>query len=134
ATKAPAEITGESRLSRIAIVGVCFGMLALVLFALAYIVDSATPYELASITLAALGALCLLISTFLGWVAVSQIRRSAGQLYGLGLAFFDGMLFPLLALAGLLTWFWWWVYSDAVPRAILFDNRPLGSVHVIGAF
>ncbi len=132
--EAPAEINRKPLLSQMAMVGVCFGMLALVLFAFADIVDSSTPYELASMVLAALGALCLLTSTFLGWVAVSQIRRSAGQLYGLGLAFFDGMLFPLLALAGLLTWFWWWVYSDAVPRAILFDNRPLGSVHVISTF
>ena len=27
-----------------------------------------------------------------------QIRRSQGRLYGLGLAVFDGLLFPLLAL------------------------------------
>ncbi len=37
-------------------------------------------------------------TTILGWTAVSQIRRSAGRLYGLGLAVFDGLLFPLLAL------------------------------------
>ena len=40
--------------------------------------------------------------TILGWVAVSQIRRSAGKLYGLWLAVFDGLLFPLLALDGLI--------------------------------
>lgn len=37
-------------------------------------------------------------TTVLGWLGVSQIRRSAGRLYGLGLAVFDGLLFPLLAL------------------------------------
>jgi len=37
-------------------------------------------------------------ATFLGWIAVSQIRRSAGRIYGLGLAVFDGLLFPLLTL------------------------------------
>jgi predicted Ser/Thr protein kinase len=37
-------------------------------------------------------------TTTLGWIAVAQIRRSAGRLYGLGLAVFDGLLFPLLAL------------------------------------
>jgi hypothetical protein len=36
--------------------------------------------------------------TILGWLAVGQIRRSAGKLRGLGLAVFDGLLFPLLAL------------------------------------
>ena len=41
-------------------------------------------------------------ATILGWVAVSQIRRSAGKLHGLWLAVFDGLLFPLLALDGLI--------------------------------
>ncbi len=36
--------------------------------------------------------------TILGWIAVTQIRRSAGKLYGLWLAVFEGLLFPLLAL------------------------------------
>ena len=40
-------------------------------------------------------------TTILGWIALSQIRRSAGRLYGLGLAVFDGLLFPLLTLDGL---------------------------------
>jgi serine/threonine protein kinase len=34
--------------------------------------------------------------TILGWVAVGQIRRSAGRLCGLWLAVFGGLLFPLL--------------------------------------
>ncbi len=37
-------------------------------------------------------------TTILGWVAVGRIRRSEGRLYGLGLAVFDGLLFPLLGL------------------------------------
>jgi serine/threonine protein kinase/type II secretory pathway pseudopilin PulG len=37
-------------------------------------------------------------ATILGWIAVSQIRRSAGKIYGMGLAIFDGLVFPLLAL------------------------------------
>ncbi len=36
--------------------------------------------------------------TLLGYIAVTQIRRSAGKLHGLGLAVFDCLLFPLLAL------------------------------------
>ncbi|MGB8355548.1 MAG: protein kinase [Chthoniobacteraceae bacterium] len=42
-------------------------------------------------------------TTFLGWDAVWQIRRSAGRLHGLWLALFDGLFFPLLALFGM---FW----------------------------
>ncbi len=37
-------------------------------------------------------------TTILGAVSISQIRHSAGRLYGLGLALFDAMLFPLLLL------------------------------------
>ena len=37
----------------------------------------------------------------LGWIAVSQIRRPAGKLYGMWLAVFDGLLFPLLLLGAL---------------------------------
>jgi tRNA A-37 threonylcarbamoyl transferase component Bud32 len=41
-------------------------------------------------------------TTILGWVAVTQIRRSAGRIYGLWLAVFDGLCFPLLALDALI--------------------------------
>jgi hypothetical protein len=41
-------------------------------------------------------------TTILGWTAISHIRRSAGRIYGLGLAAFDALLFPLLALDGFL--------------------------------
>src|SRR5262249_8565528 len=41
-------------------------------------------------------------TTILGWVAVWQIRRSAGKIYGLGLAGFWGLFFPLLALNALI--------------------------------
>lgn len=43
-----------------------------------------------------------IVATVLGWVAVAQIRRSQGRLCGLGLAVFDGLLFPLLALDALI--------------------------------
>ncbi|HXR05707.1 MAG TPA: serine/threonine-protein kinase, partial [Candidatus Acidoferrum sp.] len=91
------------RFSRTAIVGLCFGTLgmsALVLYAV--IGDSNLLDEGPSDALAALGALFFLISTILGWVAVSQIRRPARNLHGIWLAVFDGLLFPLLALDGLL--------------------------------
>jgi len=37
-------------------------------------------------------------TTVLGWLGVAHIRRSEGRLYGLRLAVFDGLLFPLLTL------------------------------------
>jgi hypothetical protein len=91
------------RFSRTAIVGVCFGifgLLALVLYAI--IGDSNLLDEGPTNALMSLGALCLLVSTILGWVAASQIRRSAWKLHGMWLAMFDGLLLSLLALDGLL--------------------------------
>lgn len=52
------------------------------------------------------GILPLLIAPFgataLGWIAVGRIRHSAGRVYGLGLALFDGLVFPLLLLDALI--------------------------------
>jgi predicted Ser/Thr protein kinase len=103
----------RQRCSRTAIVGVGLTVLAIVLLGsgcfvgalseagLMDVLPNMTVYELVSDALLAAGALCLLISTLLGWIAVSQIRRSAGKIYGLWLAVFDGLLFPLLALDAL---------------------------------
>jgi len=41
-------------------------------------------------------------TTILGIVAISHIRRSGGRIYGMGLALFDAVLFPLILLAGLI--------------------------------
>ncbi|HWB60141.1 MAG TPA: hypothetical protein VG733_11660, partial [Chthoniobacteraceae bacterium] len=41
-------------------------------------------------------------TTILGCIAISQIRRSNGKIHGLGLAVFDALFYPLLALAGII--------------------------------
>ncbi|MBN2438041.1 MAG: hypothetical protein JXL20_05505, partial [Deltaproteobacteria bacterium] len=48
----------------------------------------------------------VIAATLLGWIAISQIRRSSGKMRGLGLAVFDGLLAPLLALAFAIWWLW----------------------------
>jgi serine/threonine protein kinase len=105
--------TKPPRFLRTTIVGAGLSVLAVALWEGSWFVDglseadlpdvlpNMTAYELASKALAGLGTLCLLFSPILGWVAVSQIRRSEGRLYGMWLAVFDGLLFPLLALDGL---------------------------------
>ena len=52
--------------------------------------------------LALIGLSALFGTTILGLVAISHIRHSAGRLYGMGLAVFDAVLFPLLLLDALL--------------------------------
>ena len=47
-----------------------------------------------------------LVTTIFGWLAVVQIRRSGGNLPGLALALFDGLLFPLLGLDVLISLGW----------------------------
>ncbi|HQX50042.1 MAG TPA: hypothetical protein PLR25_09045, partial [Planctomycetaceae bacterium] len=37
------------------------------------------------------------VGTILGWIAISQIRRSKGQVHGLQLAIFDALVYPLMA-------------------------------------
>jgi len=83
----------EPRCSRTAIVGACFAALGLLM---------AASVLLQPQVMRAWGGLSLLFgpATILGWIAVTQIRRSTGKLCGLGLAVFDGLLFPLLALDG----------------------------------
>jgi len=65
-----------------------------------------TPVNLFLLAIMMLGHAGFAGAPILSWIAVSQIRRSAGRLHGLGLAVFDGLLFPLLVLAALL-WFIW---------------------------
>lgn len=102
---ASAATSGDPRFSRTAIVGACgvpfvaFSILLPVVFGV-------------DISLSVLPGLAIAITTtILGLIAVSQIRRSAGKLRGLGLAIFDGLVFPLLVLITVL-WFVWYSLLD----------------------
>ena len=69
--------------------------------------------------------------TLCGWVAVSQIRRSAGRIYGLGLAVFDGLLFPLLALDALIAVLFRFLGAGIVVGLHLPHNARLSTLHVL---
>ena len=102
------------RFSRTAIVGACWA--AFSIFAVLFLIQLRNPFlGVPPTSIAALAKLIIVLllipsytapfgTTILGWVAVSQIRRSAGKLHGLWLAVFDGLLFPLLALDGVFIW------------------------------
>jgi serine/threonine protein kinase len=119
----------SSHFSRTAIVGTClclpFVLLALALTATAFFSRETQPNVMAQLVwgiapfLLLLGLPGALGATILGWLAVSQIRRSAGKLHGLWLAVFDGLLFPLLVVDGAIAWLW-------LVLAKLFARQVLG--------
>ena len=129
------------RFSRTAIVAACWAAFSFVAVAKILMVRSYPPSTLyASLAWQALsffnyqvlGLSGFFGATILGWVAVSQIRRSAGKLNGMWLAVFDGLLFPLLALDALILAFSfrglqvvWQTYFHPTPFSIFFNNvRP----------
>jgi serine/threonine protein kinase len=101
------------RFSRMAIVGACWAIFA---FLAAFLMFWQTGPKhtlpaapgiwkrLLGMAFLASGVAAPFGTTLLGWIAVTRIRRSVGKLYGLGLAVFDGVLFPLLAVDGLIAW------------------------------
>jgi len=125
------------RFSRTAIVGACWASLSLLAIFGGFIVQWPVRPEVGSLAwwqiLLTVALLPLEIcspfgTTILGWVAVSQIRRSEGKLWGLGLAVAEGLLFPLLVLDYGIAWFLyqlgialhlWTKNYDPVSSAIL---------------
>ena len=103
------------RCSRTAIVGVCLTALP---FLQMLVVTGLAPsqgsgfkevgfwWALALLSQQLVAVVAPIFATVLGWVAVSQIRRSQGKLHGLRLAVFDGLLFPLLVVDAGIWWLW----------------------------
>jgi serine/threonine protein kinase len=92
-----------ARFSRTAIVGACW----LAFVPLHFLISLLIPthnwfFDIIAFLQALLFWTAPVGATILGWVAVSQIRHSAGKLYGMWLAVFDGLLFPLLTVDGLI--------------------------------
>lgn len=113
----PAAPAPEPRLSRLALVGACWAPFLILGFVGMFVVrpvattlaDQGPTWWQWALRLTVLppAATAPFGTTILGWLAFSRIRRAPDKLYGLELAFFDGVLFPLLALDGLLAWVGW---------------------------
>ncbi|MEA3212535.1 MAG: eukaryotic-like serine/threonine-protein kinase [Chthoniobacter sp.] len=109
----PSVASAPSRFSRLAIWGAVWILVlpvGLAINTVAGLYNAGLPAHdsrrwiigLPGIALTVLGEIGFLGTTILGWIAVAQIRRSAGKLHGLWLAVFDGLLYPLLALDALI--------------------------------
>lgn len=105
----------QRRFSRAAIIGACWAPLILIFIVLAALwvtpVVRVTSTEqgvsaiynslliiIITVQFFLLGLTAPFGTTILGFVAITHIRYSAGRLYGMGLALFDALLFPLVAL------------------------------------
>ncbi len=114
------------RLSRIALLGALWAPFFFITFLLMFRatkieVVPGTPADLGPpvwqiilmIALIAVGFSAPFGTTICGLVSLSQIRRSNGRLYGLPLALFDALLFPLLVLDLVINLAWGLIYEIA---------------------
>ena len=92
------ERPNDSRFSRTAILGACWPFFVFAILVL--LVSPLTGLETDSAIRLAI-VLSVIGTTNLGWLAISQIRNSAGRLHGMWLAVLDGLLPPLLTLDAL---------------------------------
>ncbi|MFA7237838.1 MAG: protein kinase, partial [Phycisphaeraceae bacterium] len=97
---AAASSGAEPRFSRTAIIGAVLAVVGVSVFSLL----RAASLDFLGVLLISAGPIASAI--LCGIVSISQIRHSAGRLYGLGLAMFDALFFSLLVLDGLLLWSW----------------------------
>jgi tRNA A-37 threonylcarbamoyl transferase component Bud32 len=136
------------RFSRTAIAGACWLPIALIVFVQLFSVPQPIPVPAGSPSYGT-GSLApviglpevlywviaSLVTTILGWIAVPQIRSSAGKLYGLWLAVADGLLFPLLVLDAFLGIIW--ITAIGFTVAILplswKESNPAGIDHLCWA-
>ena len=118
---------GVPRFSRLAVAGAAWAPLFFVMAFLTFFVRTGVHtssgieppgpewwQQILIFTVLPLGLLAPFGTTILGAVAMAQIRRSAGRLYGLGLALFDTLFFPLLALDILI-----WAMLLAISRPLV---------------
>jgi serine/threonine protein kinase len=91
------ERRNDARFSRMAILGACWPFFVFAILVL--LVSPLTGLETDSAIRLAI-VLSVIGTTNLGWLAISQIRNSAGRLHGMWLAALDGLLPPFLLLDG----------------------------------
>jgi hypothetical protein len=102
---------GPGKLSLVALLGAFWAPLFFVMLILSAVQISVTPGQAApawqqpvQLIVVPLGWAAPFATTVLGLLALGQIQRSNGATYGLSLALFDAMLFPLLLLDGIVFW------------------------------
>jgi len=108
----PIRDDASPRMSRLAVIGALwaqFAFIAFVLMFMGYTIAAGQYhqgpdfFQMLAVLLGGIGLTAPFGTTICGAVGIAQIRHSAGRIYGLGLALFDALLFPLLILDGLIS-------------------------------
>jgi hypothetical protein len=108
AADATPQYAGPTRLSLTAVVGGIWSLLFPVMIIVMMLLDTSSgrAAQMLKIT-QLLGWSAPFATTVLGLLAIGRIQRSGGRLYGLSLALFDALLFPLLLLDLIIVWICW---------------------------
>lgn len=124
----PTELSDTPRFSRLAILGASWAPLFFfMIFSLVLRVEVHTGNDppgpkwwqwILIVTLLPLGAASPFGTTILGAVAITKIRHSRGQLYGLWLAVCDALFYPLLLIDGVIVWLLAAVVLSTVTNAM----------------
>jgi hypothetical protein len=106
ALDAPPAPTVPARISLVALLGAAWSLLVLIAVVVTLLSSpdegETTPPWLMLVWI--VGGTAPIGTTVLGLLAIGQIQRSQGRLYGLSLALFDAVIFPLLALDAVIFW------------------------------
>ena len=125
---------GTPKLSLVALLGAIWAPLFFVMLILSAVELNIQPGQAApawqqpvQLVLIPLGWAAPFATTVLGLLALGQIQRSNGATYGLSLALFDSLLFPLLLIDALVFWFCWQVHAavaDSLPPVVFRQAVP----------
>jgi hypothetical protein len=114
----------KQKVSRFAIAGAVlfpFGFLMLLLF-----IPTIMPAAIHAL-LIAIGVIAIITSTALGVLSIRQIRRSSRAIYGMRLAVFLSLFFPIIVLDLLLFILGWSVFGRIATSSLV----PLGWLVVV---
>jgi hypothetical protein len=123
ASKAIVRYTGPRSLSLTALLGIAWGMLFPLMILLSGIAVEPLPGEsppwwhsALQFTVLPLGWSAPFATTVLGLLAIGQIQKSRGRVYGLSLALFASLLYPLLLLDYIAFWLCWQVNQQMMDQ------------------